>query len=131
MSTRVPNFEISLGTQLALGATGPEFAVFTKDPFSGMPLQLTGLLRIAGTFGGATVALQMFIGGLWVDHPQISAIATALIRELVKETTGNTSTFVATGPSGTKFRFQVTGGDGTTALDITLNPSYAEVRLIS
>lgn len=130
MSTTVPNHEFNAGTELGTGETGPEFVVFTKDPFSGMPLPLTGLLSVQGTAGaGGALVLQVFIGGQWVSHPQIVAVPP-FIRQMILGNSAATSIAARSSFTATKYRFIVQAGDGTTSLTATIIPSRVELRLV-
>lgn len=112
--------EFVVATDLGNATTSPEFTVASRMEGSRGILPLQGTVAVTGTFGaGCTVTLQQFIGGTW--HNTLAVFTTAGGPDFLT-LTENPGTGVGVNavawPQGSKYRFNVVGGDGTTSLNI-------------
>lgn len=110
-------------------SSSEEFTITSRTPGTRGPRMLRGMLATFGTFGGANQQMEANIGGVWhvIQGP---APFTVVIRWL--NGGGNIAQSTFTGVYATRFRFRVTGGDGTTDLGghLILADHLSKVSLI-
>lgn len=99
---------------LAGNGTTTPFKMIPRDTETGGLLRLFCTWAAVGTFDGATVALQVFLAGTWI---QVGSTLTAA---------GAVNLSNANAPYGPKYRFEISGGGGSESISIEV-ATYAEL----
>lgn len=117
-------WEFEIGRAIPLDTAGSQFAVKARNPIWGGPMPLQGTVAINGVFGGATVTLQGFFMGQWLNT-DLSFTAAGI--NLITVSPGPASnSFTMAAFHASSYRLNVVGGDGTTAITAVLISEYGD-----